>query len=295
MSDISIVEGKFLKAGAEVLDARQPGDLGKIAAVLSAPDAVWSLANKGQAAAVIEVVKVMNPEQQMAVLSAPNAGWGLANHGQAGGMVHLVMFMKPEQQVAVLSAPDAVRGLAYNGYARYVAQHAKVMEPEQQVAILSAPFAMSALVNNGQARAALELVNAMKPQQQAAVLSAPDAVWDLVFHESKLLPTPFREISGILAQPTRAAGVVELLKAMEPEQQAAVLSMSTAVHALVHGGQAAAVEEIKRSSHRLAEKAPAQQAAHAHSDKPETTPAPEAPGQKRQHHQSTGPKLGLKL
>jgi hypothetical protein len=65
----------------------------------------------------MELVRAMAPEQQTSVLSAPDAVWGLADNSHAGVVMELVRAMAPEQQTSVLSAPNAVLGLTESGQA----------------------------------------------------------------------------------------------------------------------------------------------------------------------------------
>src|ERR1700693_1590708 len=117
MSELSVFETKqtFLRAGNETLNPSKPADVQRIVELLAAPNAVWGLADNGQAAEVVALVKALPHDAQTAILAAPNAARGLAENGQAAEVVALVKPLPHDAQTAILAAPDAVWGLARNG------------------------------------------------------------------------------------------------------------------------------------------------------------------------------------
>ena len=101
-------------------------------------------------------------------------------------------------------------------------------------------MSMIRIVSDGKSyflEAGHELLDPSRPADLYKIetyLSAPYVVWDL-------------------ANDGQAGAVIELLKAMRPEEQAAVLSAFNAVLGLAKNGQAEAVADIQRS---LAPQAP---------------------------------------
>jgi hypothetical protein len=212
MTDIKLVEERrvLLRAATETLDPSHQEDRNRIAAILSTPETVaWQFADhyKHGAEAVLELVKPLSSEQQVAVLAARGAVSGLARNGQSVAVLELVKALSPEQQTRVLSAGGAVTALINYSHdsdppsctpgaqmAGAVVELVKALKSEQQVIILSDNVGI--LARRGYGKEVVELVKALSPEQQAAVLNPlnvellRDAGWTWAVKETPQSFTP---------------------------------------------------------------------------------------------------------
>lgn len=175
------------------------------------------------AADAVAFIQNLAPEDQTTVLSTPGGVYGLAVNYQATQTLNLIGTLSADQQTKVLSSTNAVKGLVEFGFGNEVIALIAALSPEQQTTILTAPYhTVATLGHRGHVEKTFALIQRLLSEQQTWILSVPHAVYNLV----ATLGVPMGEK---LAEemPSR---MLELIAALSPDQQTAILSEPSVLH-----------------------------------------------------------------
>ncbi|MGR9046746.1 MAG: hypothetical protein ACU83N_15775 [Gammaproteobacteria bacterium] len=145
-------------------------------AVLSAPEVVFIMAKNGKADAVSQLIRSFpEPEQRLSVCSVPYAVFGMAKYGDTAEILSMIQGFSRSQQAAILSITHVVYGLIDNleePFDTALIDMIQQFSKEQQADILASDLAILGLVKNGNTDHVLSWLREFSTQQQGKVRNA---------------------------------------------------------------------------------------------------------------------------